>query len=80
MKAEPLWNFLCLKEVALCRNNEKKLRRNFTEFFFEILLKSPVSRIVPKNVKEGTLLQNIKKKLKKGPFEDINKKMRKKVS
>ena len=59
------------------------MRKNFTEVF----LKSPVSRIVPKNVKEGTLwdLLNVRsvakyqKKLKGGPFGD-NKKVCKKVS
>ena len=33
----------------------KKMRKSFTEFFFETFLKSSVSRIVPKNVKGGTL-------------------------
>ena len=33
MKAELLRIFFCLKEVALCRNNEKKMRKKFTEIF-----------------------------------------------
>ena len=33
----------------------KKIENNFTEFFFENFLKSPVSRIVTKNVKGETL-------------------------
>ena len=51
MKAEPLRKVFCLKEVALCRNNEKNIEKKF----YRIFLKSPVSRIVPKNVNEGTL-------------------------
>ena len=31
------------------------MRKKSSEFFFEIFLKFPVSRIVPKNVKGGTL-------------------------
>ena len=33
MKAEPLRNFFCLKEVALCRNNEKIMKND--KGFFE---------------------------------------------
>ena len=42
MKAEPLRIFFCRKEVALCRNNEKK-EKNFPEIFrnfFEVSGKS----------------------------------------
>ena len=56
------------------------LRKSFTEFFFEIFLKSSVSRIVPKNVKEEALwdflnVHSVAKyqKLKEGPFGDIKK-------
>ena len=78
MKAEPLRKIFCLKEVALCRNNEKNIEKKFYQILLEFFLKSSVSRIVPKNVKEGTLWdfstsilsQNIKK-LKGEPFGDF---------
>ena len=41
-----------VQKAALCRNNEKNI---FYRFFSKFFLKSPVSRIVPKNAKEGTL-------------------------
>ena len=69
---------------------KKELGKNFTEFFFEIFLKSPVSRIVPKNVKgdplgffERPIRCKISKKLKGGPLEnplETLKKFAKKVS
>ena len=55
MKAEPLRKIFCLKEVELCRINEKKMRKDFSGFFSKFFLKSPVSRIVTKNVKEDFL-------------------------
>ena len=42
MKAEPLRKNFCLKEIALCRNNEKN-EKKFYRIFFEIFLKSPVA-------------------------------------
>ena len=57
-----------------------KIEKTFFRIFFEFFLKSPVSRIVPKNVKGGPsgifrtsiLLQNIKK-LNGGPYGAIKK-------
>ena len=63
-----------------------KIEENIFPNFFRIFLKSPVSRIVPKNVKGGTfgifwttiLLQNIKKMMRGpcGAIKQILEKMR----
>ena len=80
MKAELLRNFFCLEEVALCRNNENNIEK-FYRFFFEILLKSAVNRSSAEKCKrrdplgffERPFCCKLSKKIKGGPFGDIEK-------